>query len=149
MIIRTAGMLEIFKILCNFSGQIYRAKGERVHNSHLRSSVFPEYSMKVYARNWSWRIWHIFLLMSILCYISSLITTPILSIAGMMDNPWILDSLKMKSCPWFKENSRTNWASFQGQKCFLQMTKIKSAKYFRRITQRLEQLERLQILHHC
>ena len=29
-----------------------------------------------------------------------------------------LVSLKMKPCPWLKENSRTNWASFQGQKIF-------------------------------
>ena len=44
MIIRTAGMLEIFKILCNFSGQIYRAKGEPLVTCDYRWDfyVFPQ-----------------------------------------------------------------------------------------------------------
>ena len=47
MIIRTAGRLDIFKILCCFCGQIYIAKGERVHISQLYFHVFPQYFIYV------------------------------------------------------------------------------------------------------
>ena len=69
----TTGMLKIFKRLWDFCGQIYIAKGERVvHISPLHFHVILSTSDMLYDRNWSWRIWYIFLLISILYYKKSL-----------------------------------------------------------------------------